>query len=74
MTKCHKDLKGGIFLKRGLFKGIKNYIPIQYKLEHLSFHSCTRSSFRNVFDNIWMTTYIKGYYIFRQFNVKNIRI
>ena len=37
MTKCQKDPTCGIFLKRGLFKEIKNYISIQYKLEHLSF-------------------------------------
>ena len=37
MTKCQIDPTCGIFLKRGLFKGIKNYNPIQYKLEHLSF-------------------------------------
>merc|ERR1711951_275212 len=37
MTKCQKDPKCGIFLKRGLFKGVKNYISIQYKLVHLSF-------------------------------------
>ena len=28
MAKCQKDPTCGIFLKRGLFKGIKNYIPI----------------------------------------------
>jgi len=28
MTKCQKDPTGGIFLKRGLFKDIKNYIPM----------------------------------------------
>ena len=27
MTKCQKDPTCGISLKRGLFKGIKNYIP-----------------------------------------------
>ena len=27
MTKCQKDPTCGIFLKRGLFKDIKNYIP-----------------------------------------------
>ena len=27
MTKCQKDPRCGIFLKRGLFKDIKNYIP-----------------------------------------------
>ena len=37
MTKCQKAPTCGIFLKRGLFKGIKNYISIQYKLEHSSF-------------------------------------
>merc|ERR1711981_808541 len=37
MTKCQKDPTCGIFLKRRLFKGVKNYIPIQYKLEDLSF-------------------------------------
>ena len=28
MTKCRKDPTCGIFLKRGLFKDIKNYIPM----------------------------------------------
>ena len=28
MTKCQKDLACAIFLKRGLFKDIKNYIPV----------------------------------------------
>ena len=28
MTKCHKDPTCGIFLKRGLFKDIKNYIDM----------------------------------------------
>ena len=37
MTKCQKDPTCGIFLKRELFKDVKKYIPIQYKLEHLSF-------------------------------------
>ena len=37
MPKCQKDATCGIYLKRGLFKGITNYIPIQHKLEHLSF-------------------------------------
>merc|ERR1711874_824493 len=37
MTKCQKDPKCGIFLKRGLFKDIKNYIPMcqthKYKIQ-----------------------------------------
>ena len=37
MTKCQKNQTCGIFLKRGLFKGVKNYIPIQHKLKNLSF-------------------------------------
>ena len=37
MRKCQKDPTCGIFLKRGLFKGVKNYIHIQHKLENLSF-------------------------------------
>ena len=37
MTKCQKDPTRGIFLKRELFKDIKNYIPMQYNFEHLSF-------------------------------------
>ena len=28
MTKCQKDPTCGIFLKGGLYKGIKNYIPM----------------------------------------------
>ena len=37
MTKCQKDPTCSISFKRGLFKGVKYYIPIQYILEHLSF-------------------------------------
>ena len=28
MTKCQRDPACGIFMKRGLFKDIKNYIPM----------------------------------------------
>ena len=42
MTKCQKDPTCGIFLKRGLFKGIKNYIPIcqmqKYKNTNIQIH------------------------------------
>ena len=31
MRKCQKDPTCGIFLKRGLFKDIKNYIPIEVR-------------------------------------------
>ena len=41
MTKCQKDPICGIFLERGLFIDIKNYIPIQYKLKIWVSHSCT---------------------------------
>ena len=37
LTKCQKDPTRGIFLTIWLFKDYKNYIPIQYKLEHLNF-------------------------------------
>ena len=38
MTKCQKDPTCGIFLKKkSIVQGYQNYIPIQYKLEHLSF-------------------------------------
>ena len=33
-TKCQKDPTYGIFLKRGLFKYIKNYIPMWQKRKY----------------------------------------
>ena len=38
MTKCQKDPTCGIFLKRGLFKDIKNHLPMcqMYKYKNIS--------------------------------------
>ena len=42
MTKCQKDPACAIFLKRGLFKDIKNYIPVcqthKYKNTNTQIH------------------------------------
>ena len=45
MTKCQKDPTCGIFLKKGLFKGIKILFPYNTNLNNWVSHSCTRSSF-----------------------------
>ena len=37
-TKCQKDPACGIFLERGLFKDIKNHIPMCYPHQHLISH------------------------------------
>ena len=43
MTKCQRDPTCGIFLKRGLFKDIKNDIPIcQYKNTNTQFQHLTK--------------------------------
>ena len=34
ITKCQKDPPGGIFLKRGLFKDVKNDIPMCQKRKY----------------------------------------
>ena len=52
MTKCQKDPIHGIFLERGLFIDIKNYIPIRYKLNIWVSHNCARSSYATIF--LWM--------------------
>ena len=36
--KCQKDPTCSIFLKRELFKDIKNYIPIQYNFEEREYN------------------------------------
>ena len=41
MTKCKKDPACGIFLKRGLFKDIKNNIPM-----------CQRRKYKNMYTQI----------------------
>ena len=56
MTKCHKDPTCSIFLKRGLFKGIKNDIPMcqthKYKYK---IHKYTNTAYDEVSErpNMW---------------------
>ena len=59
MVKCQKDPTGGILLKRGLFKDIKNYIPIcqtrKYKKYKYKIHKCTNTAYGEVPErpNMW---------------------
>ena len=49
MTKCQKDPKSGIFLKRGFFKDTKNYIPM------CQMHKYTNTAYDKVSErpNMW---------------------
>ena len=59
MAKCQKDPTCGIFLKRGLFKGIKNYIPIcrtrKYTNTNTEIHKYTNTAYDEVPErpNMW---------------------
>ena len=52
MTKCQKDPTCGIFLKRGLFKDIKNHIPMcrthKYKNTNTQIHKYTNTAYDEV--------------------------
>ena len=52
MTKCQKDPTSGIFLRRGLFKGIKNDIPMcqtrKYKNPITQIHKYTNTQIRHI--------------------------
>ena len=52
MTKCQKDPTCGIFLKGGLFKDIKNYIPTcrthKYKNTNSQIHKYTNTAYEEV--------------------------
>ena len=48
MTKCQRDPACGIFMKRGLFKDIKNYIPM-----------CRTHKFKNTNTKYTNTEYYK---------------
>ena len=65
MTKCQKDPACAIFLKRGLFKDIKNYIPVcqthKYKntntqIQHMT--NCQKDPQCGIF---WKRRLIQGY-------------
>ena len=59
MTKCQKDPACGIFFKRGLLKGIKNYIPIcrtrKYTNTNTEIHKYTNTAYDEVPErpNMW---------------------
>ena len=59
MTKFQKDPKYGIFLKRGLFKEIKNYILMRqtrkYKNTNTQIHKYTNTAYDMVLEkpNMW---------------------
>ena len=59
MRKCQKDPMCGIFLKRGLFKDIKNYIPTcrthKYKNTNTQIHKYTNTAYEEVPErpNMW---------------------
>ena len=52
ITKCRKDPTNGIFLKRGLFKGIKNYITMcqthKYKNTNTQTHKYTNTQIQHI--------------------------
>ena len=52
MTKCQKDPTCGIFLKRGLFKDIKNHIPMcrthKYKNTNTQIHKYTNTQIQHM--------------------------
>ena len=56
MTKCQKDPICGIFFKRGMFKGIKNDIPMcqMHKYKH-KIHKYTNTAYDEVPErpNMW---------------------
>ena len=55
MTKCQKDPPCGIYLKRGLFKDVKNDIPMsqkrKYKNTSTQIHKHTNTQISNADDN-----------------------
>merc|ERR1712110_434354 len=59
MMKCQKDPTCGIFLKRGLFKDIKNHIPMcrthKYKNPNTQIHKYTNTAYDKVPErpNMW---------------------
>ena len=59
MAKCQKDPTCGIFLKRGLFKGIKNDIPMcqtqKYTNTNTQIHKYTNTAYDEVPErpNMW---------------------
>jgi hypothetical protein len=59
MTKCQEDPACGIFLKRGLFKDIKNNIPMcqthKYKKYKYKIHKYTNTAYDEVLErpNMW---------------------
>ena len=59
MTKCQKDPTCGIFLKRGLFKDIKNFIHMcrthKYKNTNTQIHKYTNTAYDEVPErpNMW---------------------
>ena len=58
MTKCQKDPLCSIFLKRGLFKDIKNYIPMcqthKYKNTNTQIHKYTKTAYYKVPERPYM--------------------
>ena len=56
MTKCQKDPTCGIFLKRGLFKDIKNLIPcVERTNTKIQIHKYTNTAYDKVPErpNMW---------------------
>merc|ERR1712020_588707 len=58
MKKCQKDPTCGIFLKRGLFKGIKNDIPMcqtqKYTNTQIQIHKYTNTAYDEVPERPYM--------------------
>ena len=71
MTKCQKDSTCGIFLDRGLFKDIKNHIPMcrthKYKNTNTQIHKYTNTAYDEVPErpnmcHIFEKSIIQGYH------------
>ena len=78
MTKCHKNPKCGIFLKTGLFKDIKNDIPMhkgaqtkKYKIHKYSiWRSARNTQHMGCLSNrtYQPTRTYKNFFLFQTFN------
>ena len=74
MTKCQKDTTYGIFLKRGLFKGIKNDIPMcqtrKYTITNtqIQIHKYTNTAYEEVPErpNMWYISEKKNVQVYQK--------
>ena len=52
MTKCPKDRACGIFLKRGLFKDIKNYTPMCRTVKYKNTNTQVQKYINTAYDEV----------------------